>query len=96
MTNDLLDLAITTTGGHPWNSLRGLKIDVSIGGPIWALKGWPPDKTFDQVQTLDRLRGGQDGGDHARLVIRSDWGRGGRHPWAGAGCLPVLQARRRW
>jgi hypothetical protein len=22
------------------------------GGPIWARKGWPPDKTFDQILTL--------------------------------------------
>ena len=50
MTEELLDLAIETTGGHRlWSALRGLKVDISIGGPIWAMKGWPPGKTFDQV-----------------------------------------------
>ena len=54
MSDDLLDLAIATTGGRElWNSLRALKIDISIGGPIWAMKGWPRDKTFDQVITMD-------------------------------------------
>src|ERR1700758_429854 len=54
MSDDLLDLAIATAGGHElWNGLRALKIDISIGGPIWALKGWPKDKTFDQVLTVD-------------------------------------------
>jgi hypothetical protein len=56
MSGDLLDLAIAATGGHDlWNSLRALKIDISIGGPIWAMKGWPPDKTFDQILTLDTI-----------------------------------------
>jgi hypothetical protein len=54
MSDDLLDLAIATSGGRElWNGLRALKIDVSIGGPIWAHKGWPKDKTFDQVVTVD-------------------------------------------
>jgi hypothetical protein len=53
----LLDLAIATTGGRRlWDSLRGLRIDISIGGPIWAIKGWPPDQTFDQVLTLDTIK----------------------------------------
>jgi hypothetical protein len=56
MSGDLLDQAIAATGGHDlWNSLRALKIDISIGGPIWAMKGWPPDKTFDQILTLDTI-----------------------------------------
>ena len=54
MTDDLLELAIATIGGRElWKKLRGLRIDISIGGPIWAMKGWPKDKTFDQVLTLD-------------------------------------------
>ena len=57
MSEELLDLAIATTGGRElWSSLRGLKIDISIGGPIWAMKGWPPGMTFDQVLTLDTAR----------------------------------------
>jgi hypothetical protein len=56
MTDDLLDSAITTTGGWElWNTLRGLRIDISIGGPIWAMKGWPRDKTFDQILTVDTV-----------------------------------------
>src|ERR1700749_373945 len=54
MSDDLLDVAIATTGGRDlWSSLRALKIDISIGGPIWAMKGWPPEKTFDQILRLD-------------------------------------------
>ena len=54
MSDELLDLAIATTGGDDlWSTLRALKIDISIGGPIWAMKGWPPEKTFDQILTLD-------------------------------------------
>jgi hypothetical protein len=56
MSEELFDLAIETAGGHKlWSSLRGLKVDISIGGPIWALKGWPPGRTFDQVLTLDTV-----------------------------------------
>jgi len=45
MTDDLLTLAIATTGGQRlWNTLRGLRVDPSIGGPIWAMKGRPPDR----------------------------------------------------
>jgi hypothetical protein len=56
MSGDLLNLAIAATGGRDvWNSLRALKIDISIGGPIWAMKGWPPEKTFDQIVTLDTV-----------------------------------------
>ncbi|MFJ9615996.1 hypothetical protein [Streptomyces noursei] len=57
MGDGLLDLAIAEAGGHRlWNSLRGLKVDLSIGGPIWALKGWPPERTFDQPLSLDTAR----------------------------------------
>ncbi|WP_377273475.1 hypothetical protein [Peterkaempfera sp. SMS 1(5)a] len=56
MGDGLLDLAIATTGGQElWNTLRGLRIDISIGGPIWAVKGWPPGRTFDQILTLDTV-----------------------------------------
>ncbi|HUB39841.1 MAG TPA: hypothetical protein VMA72_13390 [Streptosporangiaceae bacterium] len=54
MPEELVELAIEAAGGHRlWSTVRGLKIDVSIGGPIWAIKGWPPGQTFDQVLTLD-------------------------------------------
>lgn len=46
MADNLLELAIATTGGYElWKTLPGLRIDSSIGGPIWAMKGWPPAKT---------------------------------------------------
>jgi hypothetical protein len=54
VTDDLLDLASAATGGCAlWKALRGLKVDISIGGPIWAMKGWPPDQTFDQILTVN-------------------------------------------
>jgi hypothetical protein len=56
MSEDLLDVAVTTAGGFDlWNALRCLKVDISIGGPIWAIKGWPPEKTFDQILTVDAV-----------------------------------------
>jgi hypothetical protein len=56
MSDSLLDLAIAATGGHGlWNSLRALKVDTSIGGPIWAMKGWPKGMTFDQILTVDTV-----------------------------------------
>jgi hypothetical protein len=57
VSEELVDLAIATTGGgRLWSTLRGLKIGLSIGGPIWAMKGWPPGRTFDQVVTLQVAR----------------------------------------
>jgi hypothetical protein len=59
MSEELLDdLAIATTGSQDlWNTARGLKIDISTGGPIWVMTGWPSDKTFDQqILTLDTAR----------------------------------------
>jgi len=57
VAEELLDRAIATAGGRElWSGLRGLKIDLSVGGPIWATKGWPPGKTFDQTVTLDTIR----------------------------------------
>lgn len=56
MADDLLDLALAGPGGRElWKTLGGLRIDISIGGPIWAMKGWPPDTTFDQVITMDTV-----------------------------------------
>jgi hypothetical protein len=57
MNDDLLEFAVAATGGHQlWNSLYQLKIDITIGGPIWALKGWPPEQTFHQILTVDTRR----------------------------------------
>jgi hypothetical protein len=54
MSTDLLDLAIATTGGLPlWSRVRELRVDINIGGPIWARKGWPPEQTFDQILAID-------------------------------------------
>jgi hypothetical protein len=38
-----------------WKTLCGLRIDISIGGPIWAMKGWPSDTTFNQILTMDTV-----------------------------------------
>ncbi len=57
MSDDLLDAAVAMTGGQRlWDTLAGLRIDISIGGPIWALKGWPTGATFDQIITMDTVR----------------------------------------
>jgi hypothetical protein len=54
MDNDLLELAAATTGGFDlWKTLRALKIDISIGEPIRAMKGWPVGRTFDQILTVN-------------------------------------------
>jgi hypothetical protein len=51
-----LDLAIAIAGGRAlWNSLCSLRIEISIGGPIWAMKGWPPEQTFDQILSVDTV-----------------------------------------
>lgn len=48
MTDDLLDLAIATTGGRAlWNRLCGSRIDISIGFPKWippASIRWRPGR----------------------------------------------------
>lgn len=54
MSRELLGLAMKASGGlDQWKRLRALSVDVSIGGPIWGLKGWPPGQTFDQILTVD-------------------------------------------
>lgn len=48
---------MTAAGGLDlWNSLCALSVDVSIGGPIWQMKGWPAGTTFDQILTVDTSR----------------------------------------
>ena len=40
MTDDLVATAIEAAGGQKlWNTLRGLTVDLSVGGPLWAMKG---------------------------------------------------------
>jgi hypothetical protein len=54
VTDDLVATAIEAAGGQKlWNTLRSLTVDLSVGGPIWAMKGWPGCATFDQTVTLD-------------------------------------------
>jgi hypothetical protein len=54
VTDDLLSTVIEAAGGEKlWNSLRGLSVDMTVGGPLWAMKGWPAGATFDQTVTLD-------------------------------------------
>ncbi|MCU7826606.1 hypothetical protein [Kitasatospora sp. DSM 101779] len=57
MSAELLDLAISTAGGKElWETVRGLKVDISIDGPVWGMKGWPQGTTFHQIVTLDTVR----------------------------------------
>ena len=54
---DLVEKAIARSGGLAfWKTLRGLRVDLSIGGPIWAVKGWPAGMTFNQTLTLDTVK----------------------------------------
>ena len=56
MTDDLVATAIEAAGGQNLgNTLRGLTVDLSVGGPLWAMKGWPPGTTFDQKVTLNTV-----------------------------------------
>jgi hypothetical protein len=49
----VLSLACTSRAvkAPPW----GLRIDISIGGQIWAMQGWPPEQTFDQILAVDTV-----------------------------------------
>lgn len=50
---DLLDRVLDAHGGLAhWNSLSGLVVRGSLGGPFWAAKGWP-DVYRDQTITID-------------------------------------------
>jgi hypothetical protein len=54
--DDLLATAIEAAGGQKlWNTLRSLTVHFSSGGPLWAMKGWPPSATFDQTVTLNTV-----------------------------------------
>jgi hypothetical protein len=56
VTDDLVATAIEAAGGQKlWNTLRGSTVDLSVGGPIWAMKGWPAGATFDQTITLNTV-----------------------------------------
>ncbi|MEV7187388.1 hypothetical protein [Kitasatospora sp. NPDC093102] len=61
MSDELLDPALATAGGQElWDTLCGLKVDISIGGPIWTMKGRPPENTrhrsFDGLLVATRRR----------------------------------------
>jgi hypothetical protein len=56
VTDDLVATAIEAAGGQKlWNTLRGLTVDLSVGGPVWVMKGWPPGTTFEQKVTLNTV-----------------------------------------
>ncbi|OPX05343.1 hypothetical protein B1790_32625 [Mycobacterium sp. AT1] len=40
-------------GAALWSRIGQLRAHLTIGGPIWASKGWPAGQTFDQMVTLD-------------------------------------------
>jgi hypothetical protein len=57
--DDLLATAIEAAGGQKlWNTLRSPTIDLSSGGLLWAMGGWPPSATFDQTVTLNTVDDG--------------------------------------
>jgi hypothetical protein len=57
MSDDLLDLAVNAAGGRElWNTLHALRVDLTIGGPIWSAKGWPVGSSFHQLVTVDTRR----------------------------------------
>jgi hypothetical protein len=52
VTDDLVVTSIEAVGGQKlWNTLRGLTVDLSVGGPMWATKGWPPRGASEQTVT---------------------------------------------
>jgi hypothetical protein len=56
MPDDLTEAVIARSGGRElWKALRGLRIDISIGGPVWAVKGWPVGTIFHQIVTMDTV-----------------------------------------
>jgi hypothetical protein len=70
VTDDLVATAIEAAGGQKlWNTLRGLTVDLSIGGPVWVMKGWPPGTTFEQTVTLNTVN------EHIEFspFTRPDW-----------------------
>ena len=53
---DLLNVAVEAHGGLArWNEVSSIKIDVSIGGAIWDVKG-QPDVLKDIVMVADTQR----------------------------------------
>jgi hypothetical protein len=53
---DLLDIAINAHGGlDRWNKVRSIRIDASITGAIWFVKG-TPDVLKDVVITAETKR----------------------------------------
>lgn len=57
MSAELLDRVTAAAGGHAlWRRVRRLRVDIAIGGPIWARKGWAQGQVFDQMLTIDPAR----------------------------------------
>ncbi|MCV7419990.1 hypothetical protein H7K45_05515 [Mycobacterium yunnanensis] len=57
MSDDLLDLAVDAAGGRElWNTVHALRVDLTVGGPIWGVKGWPAASSFHQIVTVDTRR----------------------------------------
>jgi hypothetical protein len=52
VTDDLVATATEAAGGqNQRNTLRGLTIDLSVAGPVSAMKGWPRGAAFEQTVT---------------------------------------------
>ncbi|MEE6163405.1 MULTISPECIES: hypothetical protein [unclassified Mycolicibacterium] len=57
MNCPLLQQAIDASGGQElWSRVRRLRVDIAIGGPIWARKGWPAEQVFDQILAVEPRR----------------------------------------
>jgi hypothetical protein len=70
VSDDLLDMAIEAAcGKEPWSGIRALRVDASIDGPVWGMKGWPKGVVFRQILTLDTVT------EHIRFspFTRPDW-----------------------
>ncbi|MEU8712512.1 hypothetical protein [Streptomyces sp. NPDC048663] len=51
----LLSTVLDAAGGGRWSGGRALRADVSVGGSVWAAKGWP-DGAPGMTVTADTRR----------------------------------------
>lgn len=54
--NDLLEHVIAAHGGRQrWSQIDGLKVDATLHGPFWAVRGFS-EKPFNETVTIDTRR----------------------------------------
>jgi hypothetical protein len=67
VTDDLVATAIEAVGGQKLsNTLCGLTVGLSVGGPVWATKGWLRGAAFEQTVTASSERTQCDDCDRSR------------------------------